>query len=278
MNPLAKVTDGEDASALMRAGAFNFFLAAPWIALWFGVHATGGGWFAVFLAGTLLAGGVYLFSRIPNREETPSPGVWLTTRQGRWRRQAAARAPLLGMLVMLMMAIVATVWKEPAWEIVYAFCVAAAFGVQAFLAALKARLVDEVELRIDGAGLYSHDLGGTLTWDQVLEIRPRLRGDEAILRLAVGPNAAPGLSAGQREQGGKIIVNLRDAGVHRDVVVAALTAHRPSLDPTARVEKTADAVFVLPIEGVYVEPSTEGDGSTLGPVLVGIAIGAAISS
>ncbi|WP_143093764.1 hypothetical protein [Caulobacter sp. UNC279MFTsu5.1] len=109
MNPLAKVTDGEDASALMRAGAFNFFLAAPWIALWFGVHVTGGGWFAVFLAGTLMAGGIYLFSRIPEREETPSPGVWLTTRKGRWRRQAVARAPLLGMLVMLIMAVVAAV-------------------------------------------------------------------------------------------------------------------------------------------------------------------------
>jgi hypothetical protein len=278
MNPLAKVTDGADASALTRAGAFNFFLAAPWIALWFGVHATGGGWFAVFLAGTLMAGGVYLFSRIPEGEETPSSGVWLTTRKGRWRRQAAARAPLLGMLVMLIMAIVASVWKEPAWEAVYALCVAAAFGVQAFLAARKARPIDDVELRIDDAGLYSRDLGGTLAWDQILEIRPRLRGDEAILRLAVGPNTLPGLSASQREQGGKVIVSLCDAGVHRDVVIAALTAHRPCLDPTAGAVKTAEAVFVLPIEGVYVEPPVEADGAALGPVLVGIAIGAAISS
>ncbi|SFK21615.1 hypothetical protein [Caulobacter sp. UNC279MFTsu5.1] len=155
---------------------------------------------------------------------------------------------------------------------------AATFGVQAFLAALKARPVDDVELRIDAAGLYSRDLGGTLAWDQILEIGPRLRGDEAILRLAVGPNAAPGLSASLREQGGKVIVNLRDAGAHRDVVIGALTAHRPSLDPTVRAEKTADAVFVLPIEGIYVEPPVDGDGAALAPVLVGIAIGAAISS
>ena len=278
MTPLAKVTDGADASALMREGAFNFFLAAPWIALWFGVHVTGGGWFAVVLTGTLLAVGTYLFSRIPDREATPSPGVWLTTRKGWWRRQAAAVAPLGGMLVMLIMAVMAVLRKGPAWEAVYAPCVALVFAVQAVVAARKARAVDDVELRIDDAGLYSRDLGGLLLWDQVLEIRPRLRGDEAVLRLTVGPNALPRLSARQREHGGQVAVDLRDAGVRRDVVIAALTSHRPALDPTARAVKTADSVFVLPIEGVFVEPSVEEQASTLGPVLVGVAIGAAISS
>lgn len=278
MSTLAKVTDGDDASALMRDGAFNFFLALPWIGLWFGVHLSGYGWFAVFYAGLLLGGGTYLFSRIPEREETPSPGVWLTTRKGRWRRHAVARAPLIGAVAMLIMAFAADMENEPAWEMVYALCVAAAFGMQAVLAARKVRPVDEVELRIDSAGLYNRALGGTLAWDQILEIRPRLRGDEAIVRLTVSPNGLPGLSAAKREYGGRITLDLRDAGVSRDVVIAAMTAYRQPLNLTAPAAEPVDDLFVLPIEGVYVEPSANGESVALGQVLAGIAIGAAIAN
>ncbi|KQZ31762.1 hypothetical protein [Caulobacter sp. Root1472] len=271
MNPLAKVTDGADASALMRAGAFSFFQAAPWIALYFGIHFVGGGGLvAVFaIVAAILAKG--LFARLPDREHQPGPGIWLPTGKELWRRRLAGAAHLAGMVVALTLAVVANLRREPVWELVYLLCTATGFGVQAVLTAKAAvTRADEVELKIDTHGLYARQLGGTLAWSEIREVLPRRRGEKMLLRLAVGPNTLSLVPEERRLRGGVVDLRLADVCVTREAALTAMARHLSS-------ERTPADVFVQPIEGVYVDKPVDADG-VAGPVLVGVIVAGVATS
>jgi hypothetical protein len=267
MNPLAKVTDGADATALMREGAFNFFSNLPLLALYFGIHLVGGGGFVAVCAIVVAIGAGWLFAKLPDRERQPAPSVWLLTSKGRWRRRLAGAVYLAGAALALALAAVASLRREPVWEVVYLVCTATGFGVQAVLVVKAATTpIDDVELRIDAQGLYARQLGGTLAWSEIREILPRRRGDRMLLRLAVGPNTLPLVPEGRRIHGGVVDLKLADAYVTREMALAAMAPYRSPV-------RAADGVFVQPIEGVYVDQPVNTDAA-LGPVLVGVAIGA----
>jgi hypothetical protein len=271
MNPLAKVTDGADASALMRAGAFNFLQAAPWIALYFGIHTVGGGAAVAVLAVGVGIGAAWLFVRLPDHERQPEPGVWLVTRKGRWRRRLADVSPFFGLGLALALAAVASLRREPAWEQVYLACTAIGFGIQAVLAVKAAApRPDDVELRIDVRGLYARQLGGTLAWSEIRDVLPRRRGDRMLLRLAVGPNSLSLIPEGRRLHGGVVDLKLADACVTRETALDAMTAYWSAASAAAEV-------FVQPIEGVYVDEPVNED-AILGPVLVGAVIAGVATS
>jgi hypothetical protein len=269
MKALANVTDGADATALMREGAFNFLNALPLLALYLGIVVVGGGVLVAVCAALVVLGVSGLFASLPDREQQAAPGVWRVTNKGRWRRRLAGAVHFAGMGLALALAVVVSLRREPGWEGVYLVCTAAGFAVQAVLATKAATTpVDDAELRIDAQGVYARQLGGTLAWSEIRDVLPRRRGDRMRLRLAVGPNTLPLVPEGRRLHGGVVDLKLIDACVTREAALAVMTPYRSS--------SRADDVFVQPIEGVYVDQPLNTDAA-LGPVLVGVAIGAAIS-
>lgn len=275
-NPLEQVSNGLSSADLARLAAYNFWTNGPWVALVLGVQLIHGGAFFFALVGALALGAWGLFKRIPDAPIASGSGVWMTSRMGLWRRWIDRGGPLAGVGLSALTALIAGLRGDTAWAVAYLLALGGVFAVQAAASfwSGRASLVREIELRIDTEGLYSRDLGGTLAWDQVRQIAPRLRRDQKLLRLVVGPNAAPGLSTERRMRGGPITVNLAAAGAARQAVVAEMVAHRPALDPQA---KPAD-VFVQPIEGVYTDQPPAEDGGEATPLLVGLAIGIALSN
>jgi hypothetical protein len=270
MNPLAKVSDGTADVGIARATTFHLLTVGPWIALWLGVRFIHGGGLALFMGAVVALAGWAMFKRIPEASAMPEPGVWLTSRMGLWSRWLDRSAPVAGLILSVLVALVAWARGASTWGVGYLFFLALVFGVQAAFVLARTSPARVVELRIDSAGFYSRLVGGVLTWDQIREIQSRVRGDRKVLRLLVTANTAPGLSAACRARGGPIAIALDDAGVSRDAVVAAIAAMRPSLDPAAEARCAA---FVQPIEGVYVDQPVETDSAVAAPVLAGLAIG-----
>lgn len=272
MNPLAKVTDGADLSQLSREAAFSFLSALPTLALIFGIKVVGGGAGVALavLAAVIVAR--WMVARRPGRERQMRSGVWLMTVKGHWSRWFDAMAPLVGAAIALALAAVAWGLHEPGWELVYLLLTAAGFGVQAILAAkAQATPRDEVELRIDAEGLYARQFGGTLRWNEILDILPRRRGDKMLVRMAIGPSALPLIPEGRRVHGGIVELNLSNVYVTREAALAAMATYR-SLHSSP-----PDDIFVQPIEGVYVDEPVNTDAA-LGPILVGAAFGVVAAS
>jgi hypothetical protein len=272
-DPLRKVADGLNGAGL---ASYNFWGAAPWLALYLGIQVIHGGKFLLFVLVALALGAWGLFKRIPDRPAASEPGVWMTSRTGLWLRWIVRSAPLAGAGLSGLAALVAGLRAESAWAVAYLLALGGVFAIQAVVSLWSGRasLVREIELRIDDEGLYSRDLKGTLGWDEIREIAPRQRGDHRLLRLVVGPNTASGLSIERQMRGGPITVNLADAGVTRETVVTAMIAARPGLDPRAKPSNA----FVLPIEGVFVDQPPATDGDVAGAVVASVALGIIVSN
>ena len=272
-NPLQKVADGLSGAGL---ASYNFWGAAPWLALYLGIQVIHGGKFLLFVFIAVALGAWGLFKRIPDTPAVSEPGVWMTSRMGLWFRWIGRSAPLAGAGLSGLVALVAGLKAESAWAVAYLLALGGVFVLQAVVSLWSGRasLVREIELRIDDEGLYSRGLNGTLGWDEIREIAPRQRGDHGLLRLVVGPNTVSGLSTERQMRGGPISVNLADAGAPRETVVAAMIAARPSLDPQAKLSNA----FVLPIEGVFVDQPPATDGDVAGPLVASVALGIILSN
>lgn len=272
-NPLEKVADG-----LNEAGfaAYDFWGAAPWLALYLGIQVVHGGKVLLFVFVALALGAWGLFKRIPDLPTLPQPGVWMTSRVGLWRRWIDRGGPVAGAGLSGLMAMVAGLKDESAWAVAYLLALGGVFAIQAVVSfwSGRASLAREIELKIDGEGLYSRGLKGTLSWNEIREIAPRQRRDHGLLRLVVDPNTATGLSTERQMRGGPIILNLVDASASREAVVMAMIAARPSLDPQVKPSNA----FVLPIEGVFVDQPPAADGDVAGPLVASVALGIMLSN
>ena len=275
LKSLTKVSDG-NISPLAGDVAYNFVLFLPWGALWLGLHVISGGKLALFLAVMIAAAGWFTFSRIPDAAANPAPGVWLTGRKALWRCWIDRAAALAGMGVSTLAALIADFKGASTWAQGYLWVLTAAFAIQAGYLFWRGRafLRREVELRVDADGLYSRELGGTLTWDQIERIAPRERGDRQRLRLVVGPNRLLALPAARREHGGPIELGLSAAVVSREEVLAAMIAVRPSL-ATTESAPTSEPAMVQPITGASTDDSPRDDAvaAVAVPVLIGMTIG-----
>jgi hypothetical protein len=272
-NPLQNVADGLSGADI---GAYDFWRAAPWLALYLGIQMIHGGKFLLFVFAALAFGAWGVFKKIPDAPAASEPGVWMTSRLGLWRGWIARSGPLTGAGLSALVALVAGLKNGSAWAVAYLLALCGVFAIQAVVSfwSGRAMLVREIELRIDDTGLYSRGLNGTLGWEEILEIAPRQRGDQGLLRLVVGPNTTTGLSTERQMRGGPITVNLTDASASREAVVTAMIVARPSLDPQA---KSSNA-FVLPIEGVFVDQPPATDGDVAVPLVASLALGVMISS
>jgi hypothetical protein len=272
-NPLQKVADGLSGAGL---DAYNFWGAAPWLALYLGIQVIHGGRFLLYVFIALALGAWGLFKRIPDTPAVSKQGVWMTSRMGLWLRWIERSGPLAGVGLSVLVAMIAGLRDESAWAVAYLLALGGVFALQAVVSfwSGRASLVREVELRIDDEGLYSRGLNGTLGWNEIREIAPRQRGDQGLLRLVVGPNSATGLSTQRQMRGGSITVNLANVGASREAVVTAMIAIRPALDPQAK----PSSAFVLPIEGVFVDQPPATDGDATGAVVAGLALGIMISN
>jgi hypothetical protein len=269
---LARVSDGT--SAPLRDAAFNLWRGGPWFALFMGLYVLRLGQLALVVPVLAVGAAAKLSRRLGDGVRSPEPGVWLTSAGGVWWRWIRLGAPQAGLVLSLLAAMGLGWWNGWFWGVGYMLAVALAFAVQSVHVSWIARAwrTPEVELRIDEAGVYYPEIGGTLPWDDIAEILPRRRGDRDMLRLVVGPSAVPGLREACRKGRGEIAISLGSAGVDRKTVVATMIAARPSLDPAVNPR----IVFVQPIEGVYVDEPPPENESSLTAIAAGVAVVASL--
>ena len=149
----------------------------PWVALAFAVdHDTPGSVAAGLMlwAVTMILRSEWPAGHAEFKLLSPEPGVWITSPTRRLRRLVALLFPATGLACALAMA-GASYWDGDALALVFDALIALGFVAVIGWDAWRGLGV-QLEARIDDTGLYSHALGATIRWPQMVEILPRPRG------------------------------------------------------------------------------------------------------